>query len=283
MKFSVIIVSLNAGDKLIKTVNSALSQKDVEFEIVIKDGHSKDGSLDAVRLLNDRRIRLFEQDDTGIYDGMNQAITHAEGDFFIFMNCGDYFYDESVLARFAEVAVKNGFNESPDLGASSDKPEGLAASRPFIFYGSRYSRLTGNVEHISPKITPLVCYRNIPCHQAILYSRDNFEKRLYRPEYKVRADYEHFLWSVLKNNAKTVYVDHPVCIYEGGGYSESPKAIKRSAEEHKEITHMYLTKWQLFYCRLYMIVTLQPLRKRLASGKLSGLYNSFLRRLYHGG
>ena len=264
MKFSVIIVSLNAGNKLIKTVNSALSQKDVEFEIVIKDGHSKDGSLDAVRLLNDRRIRLFEQDDTGIYDGMNQAITHAEGDFFIFMNCGDYFYDESVLARFAEFAA-------------SEK------ARPLILYGSRYSRLTGNVEHISPKITPLVCYRNIPCHQAILYSRNNFEKRLYRPEYKVRADYEHFLWSVLKNNAKTVYVDHPVCIYEGGGYSESPKAIKRSAAEHKEITHMYLTKWQLFYCRLYMIVTLQPLRKRLASGKLSGLYNSFLRRLYHGG
>jgi glycosyltransferase involved in cell wall biosynthesis len=270
MKFSVITVSLNAGDKLIQTVENILAQKDAELEIVIKDGLSSDGSVDKVRALNDPRVFIYEQKDTGIYDGMNQGISYATGDFYIFMNCGDHFYDDEVLKRFEKAA-------SDYIDKNSAPTEG----RPLIVYGSRYSSLNENVEYISPKITPLVCFRNIPCHQAILYSKECFAKRLYRPEYKVRADYEHFLWSVLKNNTETVYVEEPVCRYEGGGYSDSPKAKKRSAAEHKEITHMYLTKWQLFYCHLYMIVTLQPLRAALSGGPLAGLYNGLVKKIYH--
>ncbi len=272
MKFSVIITSLNAGGKLKTTVESALSQKDVVFEIVIKDGLSSDGSLDFIKSVNDPRIRIFEQKDTGIYDGMNQAITHATGDFYIFMNCGDLFYDENVLARF-EKAAKNYIEENT----------APTENAPLILYGSRYSEITKSVEYISPRITPLVCFRNIPCHQAVLYSKECFKKHLYRPEYKVRADYEHFLWSVLKNHTATVYIEEPVCRYEGGGYSDDPKQAKRSAKEHKEITSMYLTKWQLFYCRLYLIATLQPLRHAISHGPLSGLYNNLVKKIYRRG
>jgi glycosyltransferase involved in cell wall biosynthesis len=272
MKFSVIVVSLNAGEKLIETVNNILAQKDIEFEIVIKDGLSNDGSLDAVRRINDDRIKIHEMKDTGIYDGMNQGILNASGDFYIFMNCGDNFYDENVLARFEKKAEEY-------ISSNATPTE----QKPLILYGSRYSEITKSVEYISPKITPLVCYRNIPCHQAILYSKECFAKRLFRPEYKVRADYEHFLWSVLKNNTATVYVDEPVCRYEGGGYSDNPKQAKRSADEHKEITGMYLSKWQLFYCHLYMILTLQPLRHAISTGPLSGLYNSLVKKIYRRG
>lgn len=272
MKFSIIVVSLNAGEKLTETVRNVLSQKDVNLEIVIKDGLSKDGSIDAVKALNDSRVRIFEQKDTGIYDGMNQGISNASGDYYIFMNCGDFFYDENVLSRFEKAA--NEYISSN--GAPSE-------AKPLILYGSRFSSMTGSVEYISPKITPLVCYRNIPCHQAILYSKECFAKRLFRPEYKVRADYEHFLWSVLKNNTATVYVEEPVCRYEGGGYSDDPRQAKRSADEHKEITSMYLTPWQRFYCRLYMIVTLQPLRHAIQAGPLSGLYNSLVKKIYRRG
>jgi hypothetical protein len=177
-----------------------------------------------------------------------------------------------VLARFKKAAE--------EYVAANGEP---AENKPLILYGSRFASQTGSVEYISPKITPLVCYRNIPCHQAILYSKECFAKRLFRPEYKVRADYEHFLWSVLKNNTRTVYVEEPVCRYEGGGYSDNPKQAKRSADEHKEITGMYLTKWQLFYCKLYMIVTLQPLRHAISTGPLSGLYNSLVKKIYHRG
>ena len=304
MIFSVIIVSLNAGDKLKKTIESALSQKGADFEVVIKDGLSSDGSIDEIMSLYPDQsyreksdpntaelvkktdnvsaaaekpvIRIYEQPDTGIYDAMNQAISHAEGDFYIFMNCGDYFYDDQVLARFKTAAYNTGFSDGATNTANVDS----SVKTPLILYGNKYSCLTGTVERISPRITPLVLFRNIPCHQAICYSKENFEKRLYKPEYKIRADYEHFLWSVLKNKARTVYIDHPVCIYEGGGYSESAGNIRRSTAEHREITRMYLTPWQLFYCNLYMIVTLRPLRKKLSSGKFSGIYNAVLKKIY---
>ncbi len=272
MKFSIIVVSLNAGEKLTETVNNILAQKDVDLEIVLKDGLSSDGSVEKIKALNDTRIRIFEQEDTGIYDGMNQGISHAEGDYYIFMNCGDFFYDDNVLARFEKAAEEY-------ISANGEPTE----NTPLILYGSRFASSTGNVEYISPKITPLVCYRNIPCHQAILYSKECFAKRLFRPEYKVRADYEHFLWSVLKNKTNTVYVDEPVCRYEGGGYSDNPKQAKRSAQEHKEITSMYLSAWQLFYCRMYMILTLQPLRHAISTGPLSGLYNSLVKKIYRRG
>ena len=104
MKFSVIVVSLNAGEKLIETIKNILAQKDVDLEIVLKDGLSKDGSTNAVKDFGDTRVRIFEMKDTGIYDGMNQGISNASGDFYIFMNCGDFFYDDMVLARFEKAA-----------------------------------------------------------------------------------------------------------------------------------------------------------------------------------
>ena len=161
MKFSIITVSLNAGDKLTETVKNILAQKDADLEIVIKDGLSSDGSADKVKALNDPRIRIFEQKDTGIYDGMNQGISHASGDFYIFMNCGDRFYDDEVLKRFEKAASE--YIEAKGLPTEK---------KPLIIYGSRYSSLNESVEYISPKITPLVCFRNIPCHQAICYSKE---------------------------------------------------------------------------------------------------------------
>ena len=127
MKFSIIVVSLNAGEKLIDTVKNILAQKDVDLEIVLKDGLSKDGSVDAVKTLNDNRVRIFEQKDSGIYDGMNQGISNATGDYFIFMNCGDFFYDEMVLARFAKAAeeyiTSNGIKGSFQTSLSSAHEE----------------------------------------------------------------------------------------------------------------------------------------------------------------
>lgn len=70
--FSIIVVSLNAGEELIKTINSVLRQNIDQYEIIIKDGFSKDGSID--QLPKHPAIRLFQEKDKSIYDAMNQAI-----------------------------------------------------------------------------------------------------------------------------------------------------------------------------------------------------------------
>lgn len=274
MRFSIVVVCYNAGDKLKETTISILDQSTTDYEIVIKDGMSTDGSIeDLEALVAERgaqaRVKIFREKDTGIYDAMNAAIKHASGEYYLFLNCGDLFYDEQVLQRFSDAISE----------ASVQFSEEKDSLR--VFYGNRYLIPTKSVEYIAPRMTPLTCFRNIPCHQCCFYLADCFAERGYRTDLKVRADYEHFLWLFFAKKAKFHYVNACVAKYEGGGYSENPESVKRSAEEHRAITKQYLSKWQLFYCNAYMILTLQPLRHFLATNPVfSRVYNKLVQGLY---
>ena len=100
IRFSIITVCLNAGQGLLDTVERTLGQTYEHFEIIVKDGCSRDGSVK--KLPNDPRIRVVTKKDTGIYDAMNQGIEEAQGDYLIFMNCGDWFYSTEALREIAE-------------------------------------------------------------------------------------------------------------------------------------------------------------------------------------
>lgn len=127
MTFSIIVVCLNAGKKLRETIESILGQTERDYEIIIKDGGSTDeitkAWLDnyrqreqknleqgATHLVQekehleedspyDAQIRVYCGKDVGIYDAMNQAVQYVRGDYVLFLNCGDRFYDNGVLAR----------------------------------------------------------------------------------------------------------------------------------------------------------------------------------------
>ena len=122
VRFSIITVCLNAGQDLLDTVQSTLGQTYENFEIIVKDGGSRDGSME--KLPADPRIRVVTRKDTGIYDAMNQAVEEAKGDYLIFMNCGDYFYAPQTLETIANAI---GEEKAP------------------LYYGNCYDRLTGQV------------------------------------------------------------------------------------------------------------------------------------------
>lgn len=255
--FSVIVVSLNAGTELKKTVDSILMQRYPAYEVIVKDGGSTDGSLDAV--INDERVRTVVQEDSSIYDAMNQAIALARGEYYIFLNCGDYFANELVLSKVAKETLKY---------------------KADIFYGDLYRRKLDSTDVSPDKVTDFLLFRNVPCHQVCFYNRRLFEKRGYNDKYKVRADYEHFLWSVKREGARCRHMNITVASYEGEGFSETPQNRKISNEEHREITEEYLGRKVHLY-RLIMLVTLQPLREKLAQSPLfSSLYHKLKGRLY---
>ena len=228
--FSIIITSLNPGDRLVPTLESVLEQSFGDYEIIIKDGGSRDGSLQQLeRYRKDERIRLFQEKDKSIYDGMNQAVRYIQGEYVLFLNCGDYFYDTDVLRKAASL-IKDRKNED-----AAHKGAGL-----FIFYGDQYNRLQDAVVHSAPHLDDFACYRNVPCHQVCFYDSRLFAERGYDPAFRVRADYEHFLYSVYEKKAAPVYIPLIVASYEGGGFSETKENRKTSAEEHKEITRKNL-------------------------------------------
>lgn len=264
---SIVVVALNPGERLRRTLQSILEQTFTDYEIIIKDGGSKDGSLDFIKeegiLEKYPQIRLINCPDKSIYDGMNQALSYAEGKYVQFLNCGDLFYEKNVLEKVAECIHAKG-----------------ELQKPAIFYGNQYNRLQNSIVTSAPQINDFTCYRNVPCHQVCFYDRRLFEKRAYLPEYTVRADYEHFLYSVYEEKALTFSMPVTVCVYEGGGYSETKENRKRSAIQHKEITSKYLGKKAVKY-RLIMLLTLSGLRSKIAeSPRLSKFYNALKSAIY---
>lgn len=75
-------------------------------------------------------------------------------------------------------------------------------------------------------MTPFQCFRNIPCHQSCFYARRLFADRKYLPEYRIRADYEHFLRCVLKQKEEAVYLPFTVAAYEGAAIRRVRKTAK---------------------------------------------------------
>ena len=276
--FSILVVSLNPGEKLVETVRSVAKQTYRDYEVIVKDGGSKDDSLDALRAYLQesgvpQQVRILKQSDTGIYDGMNQATQAARGEYLYFLNCGDFFTSEEVLAQAAEEIRAALQSSGTEKAAESDAPK--------IFYGDILDALRGEVVASNPHINDFACYRNVPCHQACIYHYSLFEERGYDPVYRVRADYEHFLWCYFRRDARPRYIPVTLASYEGGGFSETPENRKRSAGEHREITALYMSKGQRLKYRAVLLATLAPLRTKMAeSPAWSGFYNKCKKRLY---
>lgn len=272
MKFSIITVCLNPGEKLGITLESVLGQTCEDAEIIVKDGCSRDGSVEKWQREHGGdpgadRVRIFVEKDSGIYDAMNQAAAHAQGEFLLFLNCGDAFPDEGVLERTLQV-----IEEERRAGADMDW---------LVLYGDTCSEKNHVTIASPPEITGFTCYRNIPCHQSCFYSAGLCREKPYDLQYKIRADYDHFLWCYYKAGAKMRHMDFPVASYEGGGYSESRENRKRDKNEHRQITAFYMSRAELFKYRAILACTLAPLRRKMAESRaFSGVYHWLKERVY---
>lgn len=266
--FSILVVCLNPGDKLRGTLESIRKQTYRNYEVIIKDGLSSDGSIAFVKEAAKEfpSLRIIEKKDGGIYDAMNQAVWAAEGRYLYFLNCGDKFYHEKVLEEMA----------------------GLMAGHPAksgIYYGNIYERLTGEEVASNPSLDAFGCYRNVPCHQACFYDRNLLLAHPFETRYRVRADYEQFLWCFFtkRQEGETVFVYGDILIadYEGGGFSETRKNRRISAAEHKEIVKKYMSAGEVWKYRMIMWVTLAPVRTWIARNPVtSGFYNGLKKKIY---
>ena len=271
--FSILVVSLNPGEKLVQTIQSILEQSYQNYEVLVKDGGSKDDSLEQLAAYLEahpegkNHVRIVQESDKSIYEGMNQATKHAKGEYYYFLNCGDVFASEHALEQTAQ-------------GILAQKEQGGQA---LIYYGNILDALRGQVVQSNPRIDAFACYRNVPCHQACIYHYSLFEERGYELKYKVRGDYEHFLWSYFCKSAQPEYLDVVLAAYEGGGFSETEENRIRSKQEHGEITRKYMSKGQLFRYKMILLLTLAPLRTKMAESKrLAGVYQTCKKLLYRG-
>lgn len=258
IQFSIITVCLNAGQGLLDTVARTLSQTYENFEILVKDGGSEDGSLE--KLPKDDRIRVVTKQDTGIYDAMNQGIAEARGDYLIFMNCGDWFYSPEVLQSIAE---------------------GIGEEREPVYYGKCFDRMTGQVRAYPKQLTRMTCYRTMICHQATVYRADVLKQRPYDLSYRILADREMLWYLVCEKKVEPKYLDTVIADYQGGGESADQKHIQRNRADQQRLLDTYYPKSEQLKYRLMMALTFQKLRVRLSkSPKFSKYYYKTIQTLY---
>ncbi|WP_026523369.1 MULTISPECIES: glycosyltransferase [unclassified Butyrivibrio] len=286
--FTIIVVAYNAGDDLIKTIDSIKMQSFDDYRIVIKDGGSTDGSLEkAAQMLGitasgespDRRAKIIKGKDHGIYDAMNIAVENIKEDygteisagevpgFIYFLNCGDIFSSALVLSKVYEQIT----NTIKSLGTTL----------PAIYYGDIFEMQTGQRVSSVPKINDFACYRNVPSHQACFYDMRLMFRYQFDTVWKVRADYEHFLRCVYVEKAQTVYLRMLIADYEGGGFSETVENRKISEREREQIIHLYLSRSQIQKYDMIRALTLAPVRTKIAQNpKTAGFYNKIKSLIY---
>lgn len=106
LKVTVVTVSFNAEKQIENTIISVLEQSYTNMEYIIIDGGSTDGTMSLIRKYEKKIDIIVSEPDKGIYDAMNKGVRFASGEWIIFMNCGDSFYDNSVVKKMCS-AMKN--------------------------------------------------------------------------------------------------------------------------------------------------------------------------------
>lgn len=101
---SIITINYNNLEGLKKTVESVLHQTWKEFEYIIIDGGSHDGSATYIESQTDKIEYWISEPDKGIYNAMNKAIKVAKGEYLLFLNSGDHFYNNQVLEKYHHYA-----------------------------------------------------------------------------------------------------------------------------------------------------------------------------------
>lgn len=237
MRFSIITVCLNAGSDLVNTVNSLLLQSFEDFEVIVKDGLSSDGSIDNLPV--DKRIRLICKADKGVYDAMNEAVAEARGEFCIFINAGDKLYDNTTLEQIDNYISR--------LGGD-------------FFYGKSYTISSDTINFGPQKVNSFFCYRSAICHQAMIIRTESLKKRGFDLSFRISADREWMVYAFKVLHLEFQRIPIMVSKYKGNGISSKKDVVLELQEENIRIRKRYFTNGELLkYGALYSL-TLPRLR-----------------------
>lgn len=220
MKISVVVVTYNAEDKIRFTLDSFLNQNiDSDMaECVVIDGYSKDRTIEIVKsyCILHKNIKLFVEEDNGIYDAMNKCVRCSSGDYILFFGAGDTFSNNSVLKIVAE------------------------QSKCDIVYGYVYMKdANNNAFKYIVKLDFLYTFRFSPIsHQAVLARRCLFNRYKFNTTYKIAAD-QDWIMRCYKNGCTTQYIDVAICNFDMNGISGSDSGKQLYLQEKQLIQKTY--------------------------------------------
>ncbi len=220
MRVSVITVCRNAGDFLLPTLKSIASQKEAEFESIIVDGASTDGSVDVIKRFAAESafpVKWVSEPDGGVYAALNKGIMMATGDVVGLLHAGDRFADPYILrnvsASFMDPAI-----------------DYLYGDVKYVEYSTGRCLRDYQSDRFQPR---MLLNGYAPPHPSLYVRRDLFDSvGLYSEGYRVAADFEFFVRLTLVRQSRGRYLPDVMVNMEPGGLSS--RLINRLWTNNKE-------------------------------------------------
>jgi glycosyltransferase involved in cell wall biosynthesis len=245
MKLSVITVNLNNKAGLKNTIKSVIAQKYTDYEYIIIDGGSTDGSVDVIREYAGKIRYWVSEPDKGIYNAMNKGILQARGEYLQFLNSGDWLFDKNTYCSVFDQAVKTDiFYGNVNIVYSKSKVKKLALPQ-------------------EAELSMLFFLNNTFNHQAAFISRNLFINSMYDENYKIFSDWKFFIQKIILENCSIKYLDQTIVNYDANGFSNNPAYFKLHTKEKTAILSQLLPGRILNDYKKMELVLKSPLSREL--------------------
>lgn len=232
MKLSIITINYNNLEGLRKTMESVLAQTCHDFEYIVIDGASTDGSAKYIQAHAGRLTYWVSEPDNGIYHAMNKGVRAATGDYVLMLNSGDYLVDNQVVGRVL-----------PELDGTDIVQGNIIEQHDDGLWRNRgYGR---------SELTFLDIQRGHFLHQASFCRRELFDQYGYFDEsYRYVSDTKFFVNCLGYGNASFRYVNVDVANFDMTGFSNSRDEIIRKAHaaEERRLDRELFSSRLLTYC-----------------------------------
>lgn len=221
MKVSIVTIVYNNKDHIADCIQSVMSQTCQNFEYVIIDGGSTDGTLEEIERNNSRIDLFLSEKDRGLYDALNKGIRLATGDIVGILHSDDMFYNEDVVG---DVVAK--FNET---NADLVYAKGVFVDRD---NPNKVKRIYG----LNNFKKWFLYFGWIPLHTTIFVRKEVFERAgVYDLKYSIASDYDISLRWFMDDNIRKEFLDKFIVKMRLGGKSTTLGLQKNKSRQDLEI------------------------------------------------
>lgn len=242
-KLSIITINRNNVCGLSHTIASVVSQSYRQFEYLIIDGDSNDGSKEEI-LKNKEHLAFWcSEPDKGIYHAMNKGIQKAQGEYLLFLNSGDVLQDRDTIAQVI-----------PSLDGTN------------LIYGNLiFKGKDTEITQPYPDVLDIdyLYYRSLG-HPASFIQKELFKNTPYSEDLKIVSDWEFFLKKIIIEQASYRHINQVISIFDMNGISSTHHDL--CEKEREEVLHRVFQGNMYKYMKEYIEMrhnTLFPLFKEL--------------------
>lgn len=226
-KITIITINYNDAIGLEKTILSVVNQNFTDYQFVVIDGNSTDGSKSIIEKYKDKFSYWISENDTGIYNAMNKGIKVANGDYLLFMNSGDVFINDSNILKTCAEKLNH------DIVA-------------FDCFLEKDTKIVGRRTH-TQKPTLFYVYQYGFKHQSTFIKSSLFEELgFYNENYKIASDYEFWIRCFLNPTTTSISYTIPIAIFELNGISQNGDWGKEHRQIELELLPHLKTDFELF-------------------------------------